>query len=193
MEGACQPPMPMPTPTPTPTPSPSPTPQVVAVYDGLARELGGYGRLTLGVNTGGVESGVGMLAWVCLTLLQATSFPVPTRASRLRLLADTVHVPVRSHQCKFVCLLYSACTGAHPEYCAAEPEQLRGPQLGACLEAFRRLKAKGLGGAFTWALDNSWGGGFQAEGALLRIAAEPAGPEAEPAQQQTHAAQTPQQ
>ncbi|PSC68226.1 chitinase 2-like [Micractinium conductrix] len=36
-----------------------------------------------------------------------------------------------------------------------EPEQLRGPQLAACLDAFRRLKARGIGGAFTWALDNS--------------------------------------
>lgn len=56
--------------------------------------------------------------------------------------------------------------------CAAEPDKRRGPQLPACLDAFRQLKAKGIGGAFTWALDNSAAGGYQAERALLDIAAE---------------------
>lgn len=80
--------------------------QVVAAYDRLATEVGGYQKLTLGVNT--------------------------------------------------------------------EPQQLRGPQLAASLEAFRRLHARGIGGAFTWALDNSCGAGYAAESALLQIAAWPA-------------------
>ena len=40
--------------------------------------------------------------------------------------------------------------------------------------AFRRLKAKGIGGAFVWALDNSCACGYQTEAALLAIASEPA-------------------
>ncbi|KAL4422304.1 hypothetical protein ABPG75_008501 [Micractinium tetrahymenae] len=79
--------------------------QVVAAYDRLAHEVGGYEKLTLGVNT--------------------------------------------------------------------EPRQLRGPQLVASLEAFRRLRARGISGAFTWALDNSAESGYAAERGLLQIAAEP--------------------
>lgn len=60
--------------------------------------------------------------------------------------------------------------------CPAEPDQKRGPQLGALLAAFRVLKARGIGGAFVWALDNSHGCGYAAEAALLSIAAEPAVP-----------------
>ncbi|KAI3424732.1 hypothetical protein D9Q98_008121 [Chlorella vulgaris] len=78
--------------------------QAVAVYERLAAEVGGYGKLTLGVNT--------------------------------------------------------------------EPDEKRGPQLDACLAAFRVLKARGIGGAFVWALENSCGCGYAAEAALLRIAAE---------------------
>ncbi|KAL4425041.1 hypothetical protein ABPG77_001819 [Micractinium sp. CCAP 211/92] len=80
---------------------------VIAAYDRLAREVGGYQRLVLGVNT--------------------------------------------------------------------EPQQLRGPQLAASLEAFRRLCTRGIGGAFTWALDNSCQAGYAAERALLQIAAQPLG------------------
>jgi hypothetical protein len=73
-----------------------------------------------------------------------------------------------------------ACTVRHPRFPApcAEPDQKRGPQLDALLAAFRVLKARGIGGAFVWALDNSCGCGYAAEAALLRIAAEPAPPAA---------------
>ena len=56
-----------------------------------------------------------------------------------------------------------------------EPDERRGPALPALLSAFVMLKARGLGGAFVWALDNSTGCGYQAERELLRLAAEPAG------------------
>ncbi|KAI7842444.1 hypothetical protein COHA_004083 [Chlorella ohadii] len=78
--------------------------QVVAAYERLAAELGGYSKLTLGVNT--------------------------------------------------------------------EPDERRGAQLPAIVEAFRVLRARGIGGAFVWALDNSCGCGYAAEAALLRLAAE---------------------
>ena len=54
---------------------------------------------------------------------------------------------------------------------STEPEVKRGAQLPALLEAFRALRAKGLGGAFLWALDNSALSGYEAERALLEAAA----------------------
>lgn len=88
------------------------TRQAVAEYERLAREVGGYSRLVLGVNT--------------------------------------------------------------------EPQELRGPCLEACLEALRVLRARGIGGAFVWALDNSPASGYASETALLCLAAEPAPPPALP-------------
>lgn len=54
----------------------------------------------------------------------------------------------------------------------AEPDERRGAQLPAIVEAFRVLRARGIGGAFVWALDYSCGCGYAAEAALLRLAAE---------------------
>ena len=59
-----------------------------------------------------------------------------------------------------------------PHTLNAEPDQRRGAQLDAALDAFRQLRAKGIGGAFAWALDNSASSGYAAEAGLLSIAAE---------------------
>lgn len=58
----------------------------------------------------------------------------------------------------------------------AEPDQRRGAQLPALLQAFRVLRGRGIGGAFVWALDNSCGCGYAAEAALLQAAAEQSDP-----------------
>ena len=81
------------------------------------------------------------------------------------------------------CPAHAHCPSRHVY---AEPKDLRGPRLGACLAALHVLKGRGIGGAFVWALDNSCGCGFQAESALLRIAGEPTGVHAQ--QQQGQAA-----
>lgn len=81
------------------------------------------------------------------------------------------------------CPAHAHCSSRHVY---AEPKDLRGPRLGACLAALHVLKGRGIGGAFVWALDNSCGCGFQAESALLRIAGEPTGVHAQ--QQQGQAA-----
>jgi hypothetical protein len=64
---------------------------------------------------------------------------------------------------------------ARPARPNAAPKRRLGAQLPAVAEAFRRLKAKGIGGAFVWALDNSCACGYKTEAALLAIAAEPPG------------------
>lgn len=126
---------------------------MVAVYERLAGELGGYGKLVLGVNTG-ASTGV-LASWS-----RAPAMPAARRHARF----PPIHPPTRP-------LPTPVLT---PPQTAAEPDegQRRGPRLAACVEAFRILRPRGLAGAFVWALENSCCGGYEAETALLQAAAE---------------------
>ena len=127
----------------------------------MAGELGGYQRLVLGVNTGGCGPPSSSLT---LSLcLEAHAF-ITRKLHSLEFIVPNTSCP--SSLCR---------SAAQPALPNAEPKRRLGAQLPAVAEAFRRLKAKGIGGAFVWALDNSCACGYKTEAALLAIAAEAPG------------------